>query len=40
MANESLFTQALGLQKPWKVLKSEMIPNSKTEKMEMHIHID
>jgi len=39
MANESLFTRALGLQKPWKVLKSEMIPNSKTEKMEMHIHI-
>jgi transposase len=39
MANESLFTQALGLQKPWKVLKSEMIPNSKTNKMEMHIYI-
>lgn len=39
MANESLFTQALGLQKPWKVLKSEMTPNSKTSKMEMHIHI-
>jgi transposase len=39
MANESLFTQALGLQKPWKVLKSEMVPNSKTKKMEMHITI-
>lgn len=39
MANESLFTQALGLQSPWKVLKSEMVPNSKTNKMEMHIYI-
>jgi len=39
MANESLFTQALGLQKPWKVLRSEMIPHPKTNKMEMHIYI-
>ncbi len=39
MANESLFTKALGLQKPWKVLKSEMVPNSETDKLEMHIYI-
>ncbi len=39
MANETLFTQALGLQAPWKVLKSGMSQNTKTGKMEMHIHI-
>ena len=39
MTDESLFTQVLDLPKPWKVLKSELVPTSKTNEMELHIYI-
>jgi len=39
MADEELMTQALGLQSPWKVVKSGLEPNPKTDKLEMHLYI-